>query len=57
VQRLIILIRGRRTVLRGAHPNRLAELLGPKDDLDIGCSSQVVLAMLGQFGELLIRDS
>jgi hypothetical protein len=47
VQHPIVLIRGRCTVLRGAHPDRLAELLGSKDDLDVGSPCQVVLAMLG----------
>nr|BAD26511.1 hypothetical protein [Oryza sativa Japonica Group] len=57
VLHMIDLVRGRRTVLRGAHPYRLAKLLGPKDDVDVGCPGQVVLAMQGQFCELLVRDS
>jgi hypothetical protein len=57
VQRLIVLIRGRRTFLWGAHPDPLAELLGSKNDLDVRCLGQVALAMLGQFSELPIRDS
>ena len=45
VIRMIDLVRGRRTVLRSAHPYRLAKLLGTKDDVDVGCPGQVVLAM------------